>query len=329
MSRPEPVRYQLPDRNVGLDLMRVTEAAALAAGRWSGRGDKEGGDRAAVDAMRDVLARVPMRGVVVIGEGEKDEAPMLFNGEQVGDGTGPEFDIAVDPVDGTTLLAGGMPNAIAVMAAADRGSMYDPRGVFYMNKLVCPAGIADEVDIDAPVEHIVRVVARSLGGTPGDVTVSVQHRPRHEQLIRDIRAAGARVRLFGDGDVATSIAAVRPGTGINLMMASAEPREGIITACAMKAMGGAIMARLHVRDEHERRRALDAGHDLDRVLRTDDLVAGNNTHFVATGITDGDLLRGVRYTPEGAETESIVVRSRSGTVRSVRGTHLLHKLARP
>ncbi len=218
MSRPEPVRYQLPDRNVGLDLMRVTEAAALAAGRWSGRGDKEGGDRAAVDAMRDVLARVPMRGVVVIGEGEKDEAPMLFNGEQVGDGTGPEFDIAVDPVDGTTLLAGGMPNAIAVMAAADRGSMYDPRGVFYMNKLVCPAGIADEVDIDAPVEHIVRVVARSLGGTPGDVTVSVQHRPRHEQLIRDIRAAGARVRLFGDGDVATSIAAVRPGTGINLMM---------------------------------------------------------------------------------------------------------------
>lgn len=322
----EPVRYQLPDRNVGLDLMRVTEAAAMAAGRWSGRGDKEGGDGAAVDAMRDVLARVPMRGVVVIGEGEKDEAPMLFNGEPVGDGTGPEFDIAVDPVDGTTLLANGMPNAIAVMAAADRGSMYDPRAVFYMNKLVCAAAVADDVDIDAPAAHNIRSIARALGVSPGDVTVSVQNRPRHEQLIADVRAAGARVKLFADGDVATSIAAVRPGTGIDLLLGVGGTPEGIITACAMKAMGGVIQGRLHPRDDGERRAALDAGHDLSRVLHTNDLVSGNNTHFVATGITDGDLLRGVRYTPEGAETESIVVRSRSGTVRSVRGTHLLHKL---
>jgi fructose-1,6-bisphosphatase II len=322
----EPVLYQLPDRNVGLDLMRVTEAAAMAAGRWSGRGDKEAGDQAAVDAMRDVLARVPMRGVVVIGEGEKDEAPMLYNGEKVGDGTGPEFDIAVDPVDGTTLLANGMPNAIAVMAAADRGSMYDPSAVFYMNKLVCAAAVADEVDIDAPADHNIRAVARALGVGPGDVTVSVQNRPRHEELIRAVRAAGARVKLFADGDVATAIAAVRPGTGIDLMLGIGGTPEGIITACAMKAMAGVIQGRLHPRDDEERRRALDAGHDLSRVLHTNDLVSGNNTHFVATGITDGDLLRGVRYTPDGAETESIVVRSRSGTVRSVHGTHLLHKL---
>jgi fructose-1,6-bisphosphatase II len=322
----EPVLYQLPDRNVGLDLMRVTEAAAMAAGRWSGRGDKEAGDQAAVDAMRDVLARVPMRGVVVIGEGEKDEAPMLYNGEKVGDGTGPEFDIAVDPVDGTTLLANGMPNAIAVMAAADRGSMYDPSAVFYMNKLVCAAAVANEVDIDAPADHNIRAVARALGVGPGDVTVSVQNRPRHEELIRAVRAAGARVKLFADGDVATAIAAVRPGTGIDLMLGIGGTPEGIITACAMKAMAGVIQGRLHPRDDEERRRALDAGHDLSRVLHTNDLVSGNNTHFVATGITDGDLLRGVRYTPDGAETESIVVRSRSGTVRSVHGTHLLHKL---
>jgi fructose-1,6-bisphosphatase II len=322
----EPVRYQLPDRNVGLDLMRVTEAAAMAAGRWSGRGDKEAGDQAAVDAMRDVLARVPMRGVVVIGEGEKDEAPMLYNGEQVGDGTGPDFDIAVDPVDGTTLLANGMPNAIAVMAAADRGSMYDPSAVFYMNKLVCSAAVADDVDIDAPAGHNIRAVARALGVTPGDVTVSVQQRPRHEQLIADVRAAGARVRLFADGDVATAIAAVRPDTGIDLMLGIGGTPEGIITACAMKAMGGVIQGRLHPRDDDERRRALDAGHDLTRVLHTHDLVSSDNTHFIATGITDGDLLRGVRYTADGAETESIVVRSRSGTVRSVHGTHLLHKM---
>lgn len=324
---PPPPRYQLPDRNLGLDLMRVTEAAALAAGRWAGRGDKEGGDGAAVDAMRDVIASVPMRGVVVIGEGEKDEAPMLYNGEEVGEGAGPAIDIAVDPVDGTTLLANGMPNAIAVLAAADRGSMYDPSAVFYMNKLVCAGSVAGEVDIDAPVEHNVRAVARAIGGTPGDVTVSVLNRTRHEQLVAEVRAAGARIKLFSDGDVAAAIAAASSDTGTDLLLGVGGTPEGIITACAMKAMNGVIQARLAPRDEAERRKALAAGHDLDRVLRTDDLVTGDNTFFVATGITDGELLRGVRYTPQGAETESIVMRSRSGTIRSVRSRHALQKVA--
>ena len=323
----EPVRYQLPDRNLGLDLMRVTEAAALASGRWAGRGDKEGGDRAAVDAMRDVIAKVPMRGVVVIGEGEKDEAPMLYNGEEVGEGTGPEYDIAVDPVDGTTLLANGMPNAIAVMAAADRGSMYDPSAVFYMRKLVCARSVGGEVDVDAPVEHNIRAVAKALGGRPVDITVSVLNRPRHAQLIAAVRTTGARIKLFADGDVAAAITAATDDTGTELMLSVGGTPEGIITACAMKAMNGVIQARLEPRDEAERRKALDAGHDLNRVLHTDDLVTGDNTFFVATGITDGELLRGVRYSPTGAQTESIVMRSRSGTIRSVRSNHSLEKVA--
>jgi fructose-1,6-bisphosphatase II len=323
----EQVRYQLPDRNLGLDLMRVTEAAALASGRWAGRGDKEGGDRAAVDAMRDVIAKVPMRGVVVIGEGEKDEAPMLYNGEEVGEGTGPEYDIAVDPVDGTTLLANGMPNAIAVMAAADRGSMYDPSAVFYMRKLVCARSVGGEVDVDAPVEHNIRAVAKALGGRPIDITVSVLNRPRHAQLIAAVRTTGARIKLFADGDVAAAITAATDDTGTELMLSVGGTPEGIITACAMKAMNGVIQARLEPRDEAERRKALDAGHDLNRVLHTDDLVTGDNTFFVATGITDGELLRGVRYSPTGAQTESIVMRSRSGTIRSVRSNHSLEKVA--
>ena len=240
----EQVRYQLPDRNLGLDLMRVTEAAALASGRWAGRGDKEGGDRAAVDAMRDVIAKVPMRGVVVIGEGEKDEAPMLYNGEEVGEGTGPEYDIAVDPVDGTTLLANGMPNAIAVMAAADRGSMYDPSAVFYMRKLVCARSVGGEVDVDAPVEHNIRAVAKALGGRPVDITVSVLNRPRHAQLIAAVRTTGARIKLFADGDVAAAITAATDDTGTELMLGVGGTPEGIITACAMKAMNGVIQARL-------------------------------------------------------------------------------------
>ena len=323
----EQVRYQLPDRNLGLDLMRVTEAAALASGRWAGRGDKEGGDRAAVDAMRDVIAKVAMRGVVVIGEGEKDEAPMLYNGEEVGEGTGPEYDIAVDPVDGTTLLANGMPNAIAVMAAADRGSMYDPSAVFYMRKLVCARSVGGEVDVDAPVEHNIRAVAKALGGRPVDITVSVLNRPRHAQLIAAVRTTGARIKLFADGDVAAAITAATDDTGTELMLSVGGTPEGIITACAMKAMNGVIQARLEPRDEAERRKALDAGHDLNRVLHTDDLVTGDNTFFVATGITDGELLRGVRYSPTGAQTESIVMRSRSGTIRSVRSNHSLEKVA--
>ncbi len=230
-------------------------------------------------------------------------------------------------MDGTTLLANGMPNAIAVLAAADRGSMYDPSAVFYMNKLVCAGAVAGEVDIDAPVEHNVRAIARALGGTPADVTVSVLNRPRHEQLIADVRAAGARIKLFSDGDVAGAIAAASPDTGIDLLLGVGGTPEGIITACAMKAMNGVIQARLAPIDDAERRKALDAGHDLDQVLLTDDLVTGDNTFFVATGITDGELLRGVRYTAQGAETESIVMRSLSGTIRSVRSTHALQKVA--
>ena len=306
----------------------MTEAAAMAAGRWVGRGDKEGGDQAAVDAMRYSIGSVSMQGVVVIGEGEKDEAPMLYNGEEVGDGTGPAYDIAVDPVDGTTLLAKGIPNAIAVMAASDRGSMYDPHAVFYMEKLVTGPAAAGAVDIDAPVAHNIAAVAKALGGKPTDVTVCVLDRPRHAELINQVRATGARTRLISDGDVAGSIAAAREGSGIDLLLGSGGTPEGIITACAMKAMGGAIQAKLAPKDEAETRKALDAGHELGRVLHTGDLVRGDNTFFVATGITDGYLLRGVRYTAGGASTQSIVMRSKSGTTRVVESTHVLEKVQR-
>src|SRR4051794_5906296 len=312
-----PLRYQIPGRNLGLDLMRATEAAAMAAGRWAGRGDKESGDQAAVDAMRDVLAGVPMRGVVVIGEGEKDEAPMLYNGEQVGNGNGPEYDVAVDPVDGTTLLADGMANAIAVLAVSDRGTMYDPSAVFYMDKLVTGPDAAGQVELDAPVADNVRAVALAKGCEPGDVTVCALKRPRPEALLRDIRATGARVNLLSDGDVAGGILAALDDFPVGLLRGVGGTPEGIITACAIKAIGGTIQARLHPRDDAERRKALDAGHDLGRVLHTDDLVTGDNTVFVATGITDGDLMRGVRYTESGARTRSIVMRSRSHTIRTV------------
>ena len=328
MTSTPSSRYQLPDRNLGLDLMRATEAAAMAAGRWAGRGEKESGDGAAVDAMRHVLAGVPMRGVVVIGEGEKDEAPMLHNGEEVGDGSGPEMDVAVDPVDGTTLLAKGMPNAIAVMAVADRGSMYDPKDVFYMDKLVVGPVAVGAVDIEAPIADTVRAVARAKGGEPEDITVAVLDRPRHQQLIADVRATGARVKLFPDGDVAVSIAVSRPDAGMDLLVGVGGTPEGVITACALKAMGGEMQARLVVQTEQERRRALDAGHDLERVLHLDDLVSSDNTFFVATGITDGDLLEGVRYVPGGARTRSLVMRSRSGTVRAVVSDHAIDKVAR-
>jgi fructose-1,6-bisphosphatase II len=320
--------YQLPDHNLGLDLMRVTEAAAMASARWAGRGDKESGDQAAVDAMRQVLTGVPMRGVVVIGEGEKDQAPMLYNGEEVGDGKGPHYDVAVDPVDGTSLLADGMPNAIAVIAVSDRGTMYDPSAVFYMDKLVTGPAAADAVDIAAPVADNVRAVARAKGGEPSDVTVCVLKRPRHQELIADIRATGARVKLLDDGDVAGGVLAALEDSPIDLLLGAGGTPEGIITACAMKAMGGVIQARLRPRDDAELRKALDAGHDVDRILHTGDLVAGDNTFFVATGITDGDLLRGVRYSETGASTRSIVMRSRSGTMRTVESRHSLEKLAR-
>ncbi|MFF9621678.1 class II fructose-bisphosphatase [Streptomyces griseosporeus] len=320
------VPSEAPDRNLALELVRVTEAAAMAAGRWVGRGDKNGADGAAVRAMRTLVSTVSMNGVVVIGEGEKDEAPMLYNGERVGDGTGPEVDIAVDPIDGTTLTAKGMPNAIAVLAAAERGSMFDPSAVFYMDKLVTGPEAADFVDIDAPVSVNIRRIAKAKRSTPEDVTVVILDRPRHDGLIKEVREAGARIKLISDGDVAGSIYALREGTGVDLLLGIGGTPEGIISACAVKCLGGTIQGKLWPKDDEERQRAIDAGHDLDRVLTTDDLVSGENVFFVATGITDGELLRGVRYKSETALTESIVMRSKSGTVRRIDSEHRLSKL---
>jgi fructose-1,6-bisphosphatase II len=320
------VPSEAPDRNLALELVRVTEAAAMAAGRWVGRGEKNGADGAAVRAMRTLVHTVSMNGVVVIGEGEKDEAPMLFNGERVGDGTGPECDIAVDPIDGTTLTAKGMPNAIAVLAAADRGSMFDPSAVFYMDKLVTGPEAADFVDINAPVSVNIRRVAKAKRSTPEDVTVVILDRPRHEGIIKEIRDAGARIKLISDGDVAGSIYALREGTGVDMLLGIGGTPEGIISACAVKCLGGTIQGKLWPKDDEERQRAIDAGHDLDRVLTTDDLVSGENVFFVATGITDGELLRGVRYRSEIASTDSIVMRSKSGTVRRISSEHRLSKL---
>ncbi|MER7190271.1 class II fructose-bisphosphatase [Streptomyces flaveolus] len=320
------VPSEAPDRNLALELVRVTEAAAMAAGRWVGRGDKNGADGAAVRAMRTLVSTVSMNGVVVIGEGEKDEAPMLFNGEQVGDGTGAEVDIAVDPIDGTTLTAKGMTNAIAVLAAAERGSMFDPSAVFYMDKLVTGPEAADFVDINAPVSVNIRRVAKAKRRTPEDVTVVILDRPRHQDLIKDVRETGARIKLISDGDVAGSILALREGTGIDLLLGIGGTPEGIISACAVKCLGGTIQGKLWPKDDEERQRAIDAGHDLDRVLTTDDLVSGDNVFFVATGITDGELLRGVRYRSETATTDSIVMRSKSGTVRRIDSEHRLSKL---
>ncbi|MFI6210117.1 class II fructose-bisphosphatase [Streptomyces sp. NPDC051041] len=320
------VPSEAPDRNLALELVRVTEAAAMAAGRWVGRGDKNGADGAAVRAMRTLVSTVSMNGVVVIGEGEKDEAPMLFNGERVGDGTGAECDIAVDPIDGTTLTAKGMPNAIAVLAAAERGSMFDPSAVFYMDKLVTGPEAADFVDIDAPVSVNIRRVAKAKRSTPEGVTVCILDRPRHEGLIEEVRETGARIKLISDGDVAGSILALREDTGIDLLLGIGGTPEGIISACAVKCLGGTIQGKLWPKDDAERQRAIDAGHDLDRVLTTDDLVSGDNVFFAATGITDGELLRGVRYRSETATTSSIVMRSKSGTVRRIDSEHRLSKL---
>lgn len=320
------VSSEAPDRNLALELVRVTEAAAMAAGRWVGRGDKNGADGAAVKAMRTLVSTVSMNGVVVIGEGEKDEAPMLFNGERIGDGTGAECDVAVDPVDGTTLTAKGMSNAVSVLAVADRGTMYDPSAVFYMDKLVTGPEAADYVDITAPPSVNIRRVAKAKGGAPEDVTVVVLDRPRHDGIVKEIRETGARIKFITDGDVAGAIMAVREGTGVDLLMGIGGTPEGIIAACAIKCLGGTIQGRLWPKDDAERRRALDAGHDLDRVLQTHDLVSGENVFFVATGITDGELLRGVRYRAETATTESLVVRSKSGTIRQINSTHRLSKL---
>jgi fructose-1,6-bisphosphatase II len=315
-----------PDRNLAMELVRLTEAAAMAAGRWVGRGDKNGADGAAVNAMRALIGTVDMNGIVVIGEGEKDDAPMLYNGERVGSGNGPEVDVAVDPIDGTTLCAKGMSNALAVMAVAPRGSMFDPSAVFYMEKLVTGPEAADVVDITAPVAENIRRVAKAKSEDAEDVTVCILDRPRHEGIVREIREAGARIKFISDGDVAGAIMAAREGTGIDLLLGIGGTPEGIITACAIKTMGGVIQAKLWPTDDAERAKALDAGHDLDRVLSTDELVSGDDVFFVATGITDGEMLRGVRYKGGGATTHSLVMRSRSGTMRLIASEHQLTKL---
>ncbi|MFD0887818.1 class II fructose-bisphosphatase [Streptosporangium algeriense] len=315
-----------PDRNLALELVRVTEAAAMSAARWVGRGDKNGADGAAVNAMRQLINTVSMSGVVVIGEGEKDNAPMLYNGERVGDGSGAECDVAVDPIDGTRLTALGMPNGISVIAVSERGSMYDPSAVFYMDKLVTGPEAADAVDINAPVADNIAAVARAKGGAPSDVTVVILDRPRHDKVIRQIREAGARIKLITDGDVAGAIMAARAGTGVDLMLGIGGTPEGIIAACALKCLGGVIQGRLWPQDDAERRRALDAGLDLDATLTTDDLVTSDDVFFAATGITDGELMQGVRYRSGRAVTNSLVMRGRSGTIRKIESEHQLWKL---
>jgi fructose-1,6-bisphosphatase II len=320
------VARQAPDRNLALELVRVTEAAAMAAGRWVGRGDKNGGDGAAVDAMRTLIGTVSMRGVVVIGEGEKDHAPMLYNGEEVGDGTGPLCDVAVDPIDGTTLMAKGMPNALAVIAVAERGTMFDPSAVFYMEKIAPGVEAADVIDITVPPAENVRRVAKAKNEHSEDVTVCILDRPRHMDLVREVRDSGARIKFISDGDVAGAIMAARPGTGVDLLLGIGGTPEGIIAAAALRCMGGTIQGRLWPRDDAERRKAIDAGHDLNRVLTTNDLVQGEDIFFCGTGITDGELLRGVRYYADAVRTESIVLRSKSGTVRVIDSLHQLGKL---
>jgi fructose-1,6-bisphosphatase II len=316
-----------PDRNLAMDLCRATEAAALAAGRWFGRGDKEAADQAAVDAMRLVLNSVPMDGVVVIGEGEKDEAPMLYNGEEIGSG-GPACDIAVDPIDGTTLTSLGRNNAISVIAVSTRGSMYDPGPCVYMDKIAVGPEAFDVVDIDAPVRANLRAVAKAKGKQVSDVTAVILDRDRHAGIIRECREAGARIRLIPDGDVAGAISVAWPDSGSDILLGIGGTPEGVIGACALKCLGGAIYGRLWPRNDDERRAAQEAGYDLDRVLTTEDLVAGDDVFFAATGISDGDLLRGVRYRGDGATTESLVMRSKSGTIRTVRAEHRWEKLMR-
>jgi fructose-1,6-bisphosphatase II len=311
-----------------MELVRVTEAAALASGRWMGRGDKEGADQAAVDAMRIVLQSVPMDGVVVIGEGEKDKAPMLFNGEHIGDGTPPMTDVAVDPIDGTSLTAQGRGGALAVIAVSERGSMFDPGPFVYMEKIVVGPEAAEVIDVTATPAQNLAAIARAKDVAVNDLTVVVLDRPRHLELIDKVRATGARIILIGDGDVAGAIATSWHDSGVDVLMGIGGTPEGVISAAALKCMGGAIQGKLWARDDTERAAAVAAGYDFDRVLTVDDLVQGNNCFFAATGITSGDLLRGVRYDHRGAITESLVMRSKSGTVRMVEARHQLRKLRR-
>jgi fructose-1,6-bisphosphatase II len=316
-----------PDRNLALELVRVTEAAALASARWVGRGDKEGADQAAVDAMRLLLDTVPMDGIVVIGEGEKDEAPMLYNGERIGDGSPPEVDIAVDPLEGTRLTAQGQPAALSVIALAERGTMFDPGPCVYMEKLAGGPEIADLLTLEEPLGAVVRRVAERRRVDVGDVTVIMLDRPRHSETVKEIREVGGRIRFITDGDVSAALAAVSAGTGIDLLWGIGGTPEGVLSAAAIKCLGGQLLGRLWPRDDDERQTAIDAGYDLDEVLDVDRLVAGNDVFFAATGVTDGDLLDGVRYLSDGhASSDSLVMRSRSGTVREVKARHDRPKL---
>jgi fructose-1,6-bisphosphatase II len=333
MSEPLGSIPPEPDRNLALELVRATEAAAMAAARHLGRGDKELVDQAAVDAMRPVLGTIAMNGVVVIGEGEKDNAPMLYNGERVGDGSPPEVDIAVDPFDGTTPTAKSLPNAIAVVALAERGTMFDPGPCVYMEKLAVGRDAAGAVDFQAPVEENLRRISAAKGTAVEELTVCILDRPRHqEELVGRVRATGARIKFLLDGDVAGAITAAREGTGVDVLVGIGGTPEGVITACAMKCLNGALFGRLWPRDDRERRAALDAGYDLDKVLTVDDLVAGVNVFFAATGVTDGELLQGVRFEHREVVTQSLSMRSRSGAVRLVETRHQLDRsnlIARP
>jgi fructose-1,6-bisphosphatase II len=317
-----------PDRNLALELVRVTEAAAMGAARWVGRGDKNAADQAAVDLMRLMINTVSMRGVVVIGEGEKDEAPMLYNGEAVGDGSGPEVDVAVDPLEGTRLTALGMPNAIAVIAVAERGTMFFPGAAVYMDKIAVGPEAADAIDIDATPTENVRRVAEAKGMRPQEITVVVLERDRHDRLIAELREAGARVNLIRDGDVAPSIAAAQSVRGVDMLMGVGGTPEGVISAAAIKCLGGALRGRLWPRDDAEREALVSAGYDVDRVLTEDDLVGGEDVFVAATGVTGGALLQGVRTSAAAVETESLVMRSRSGTVRRIAAYHPLEKVRR-
>jgi fructose-1,6-bisphosphatase II len=317
---------QPPDRNLAMELMRATEAAALAGGRWMGRGDKNAADGAAVEAMRVVLSSVAMDGIVVIGEGEKDDAPMLFNGEQIGDGTPPHMDIAVDPIDGTTLTSLGRGGAIAVIAMSERGTMFDPGPTFYMEKIAAGPAAADVIDINAPVTANLEAVAKALGERVSDVTAVILERDRNEEIIKECREAGARIRLIPDGDIAGAISVAWRNSGNDILFGIGGTPEGVTAACALKALGGTIQGKLWPRNEEDRRNILDAGYDIDKVLTLDDLVSGDDVFFAATGVTDGELLRGVRYFGDGASTQSLVMRSKSGTIRMIDAQHRWTKL---
>ncbi len=314
---------QPADRNLALELVRVTEAAAIESAKWQGRGDKNAVDQAAVDAMRAMLSTVDVDGLVVIGEGEKDEAPMLFNGEIVGNGRDPKMDIAVDPVDGTRLTAGGMPGALAVIAMADRGSMYAPGSLVYMDKIAVGEEAAGSIDINAPVAHNLRQVAKAKGKDVDEVTVVLLDRPRNDEYIRQIREVGARISLIGDGDISGSIATAKADSGIDVLMGIGGSPEAVTSACALAALHGEIQCKLWPRDESEREYAIEHGLDLNQVLTTRDLVDSDNTFFAATGVSSGSLLRGVRFYGKSVETHSVVMRSRSGTIRFVESTHRL------